>query len=732
MSQPVALIAAVSLDEASFKKFLRNQAAKDLATCIADVLSDNIPSYYVFRYLKPRGVLFAFIYFNHGNARMLAESRELAILHKLASFAGAGESGYVLAHLDAANLGPDDLTDAWRIIDGKCVPAGELPASTWAELHKDCAKYFYKATEIDFALNLSKRRIVDKSIVKRSEAIIEARRIEKLGSQLHLASFWHPLHFFGDYYFNGEFVYHQRQRITLLRDIDPASFRPMPYGAADKSHVVLGGIVHKVDVATFEMMQKGEVTYFKDAACVYNERFVPVAGADPATFRLLTDYHAEDASNIYFCGISIAKADLGAFKFHPAGYYHAQKLLIGERAVYLGGTRLALDPASFQVEATRELSRGSALDIAYVARDKNAAYLLTTAASTKREAIVIETDDPDGAIIGLEEAHAAERNADSDRPPSDTEDEAALDNFRAWADQHLDRLYGEYRYKEAISSFDSAGWFYMGVNNFLFLLFQAGQYEELLATYNKVRDTAWLNPHLFHHAACAYAALGQADKALEEVRNALLFGYEHMDRIWVDDDLALIRDDPRFHAMQGEFGDETLPSAPGRLILAIAGLPDEFGQELTSGLVERYWQRFQFPNLRMLQGWLDDTDPTDEVRSVWLPRYADALRSIYGERLLFPNFGFSEHEFYQCYMNHEFLHPLVHLRALEFCYSKAHYSGGLYGQYLKYFQEALPYARQALEVGCSGRAETLLNEALAENPFLAYLADRLRAGASFA
>lgn len=730
MSQPVALIAAISLDEASYKKFLRSRAAKDLATCIADVLNEALPSYYVFRYLKPRSRLFAFIYFNHGNARMLAESRELAVLHLLAGFAGTGESGHVLAHLDALNLGPDDLAEAWRIVDGKCVSVQELAAATWAELHQDCGKYFYKETEIDFALNLSKRRIVDKSIVKRCEAIIETRRIEKLGSRLHLASFAQPLHFFGDYYFNGEFIYHVGHGISLLRDIDPASFRPTPYGAADNSHAVIGGICRKVDVATFRMLQKGEVTYFKDATCVYDERVIPVAGADPATFRQLADYYADDASTVYFCGKHIAKADLGAFEFYPAGYFHAQKLLIGERAVYLGATRLAVDPPSFRVEATRELKRGAAFDIAYVARDKNAAYLLTTT-DIKNEAIIIATDDPDRAIASLYATDAAER-ASLGHPPGKTEGKTALADFRAWADQHLDRLYGEYRYKEALGPFGMTGWFYTGVNNFLFLLFQAGEFEALLATYDKVRDTAWLNPHLFHHAACAHAALGQADEALEEVRKALVFGYEHMDRIWADDDLALIRDDPRFHALRGALGDDSLPAAPVDLMLAIAGLPDEYGQALTCRLACRYRDRFLFPDMRVVQGWIDNTEPTDELRQEALRHYAEALRFIYGKRLLFADFEFAAHEFYRRYMDAGFLHPLVHLRALAFCYGKAHFPGGIYRQYLEHFQQAVPYARQALSAGCSGKAQTLLDEVLVDKPFLAYLADRLQAGTAFA
>jgi hypothetical protein len=733
LSQPVALIALVSLDEASFKRFVRSRAAKDLATCIADALAGDLPSYCVFRYLKPRSTLFAFFYFNHGNAPMLAESRELAILHGLGAFAGAGEAGYILAHLDALNLGPDDMADAWRVVDGKCERVGELPASVWAGLHKDCAKYFYKEADTDFALNLSKKRIVDKSIVNRCQAIMEARRVEKLGTQLHRANFGHPLHFFGDYYFNGEFIYHLGRDITLLREIDPVCFHPMPYGGADNSHIVVDGVMRKLDVATFEKMQKGEKTFFKDASCVYDHNLLPLDGADPHSFRLTTDYYAEDASSVYFAGLTIPKAELGPFKFYPAGYFHAQKLLIGEQAVYLGSTRLAVDPASFHVEETRELHRGTAFDIAYVARDKNAAYLLTSTMDSTSRALVIQTDDPDVGIVAVHEAHKTERNTDSGFPPSESQGKATLDNFRTWADKHLDRLYGEYRYRDALGgSFESVGWFYRGVNNFLHLLFQAGQYEELLATYSKICDTAWLNPHLFHHTACAYAALGRADEAIKEVRKALVFGYPHMDKIWSDEDLAVIRDDPRFRALQEAFGDDALPAAPYELVLAIAGLPDEFGPEMTSKLVTKFKDRFLFPTLHMVQGWIDDTAPTDEPRREWLTRYADALRFIYGERLLCANFSSSEHEFYQRYMNHADLHPLVHLRALEFCFRKAHFSGGLDGRYMKHFREALQRAHQALDAGCLGKEENLLNEALAENAFLAYVVDRIRTRASFA
>jgi len=61
------------------------------------------------------------------------------------------------------------------------------------------------------------------------------------------------------------------------------------------------------------------------------------------------------------------------------------------------------------------------------------------------------------------------------------------------------------------------------------------------------------NPYIYHSAACAYAALGQIDKALEQVSKAIEHEYEHTEKMETDADLSPLQRDPRFPALFNEW-----------------------------------------------------------------------------------------------------------------------------------------------------------------------------------
>ena len=42
------------------------------------------------------------------------------------------------------------------------------------------------------------------------------------------------------------------------------------------------------------------------------------------------------------------------------------------------------------------------------------------------------------------------------------------------------------------------------------------------------------NPYIFHGAACAYAAVGELDKAMHQVERAVARDYDHLDQVEVD------------------------------------------------------------------------------------------------------------------------------------------------------------------------------------------------------
>ncbi len=57
------------------------------------------------------------------------------------------------------------------------------------------------------------------------------------------------------------------------------------------------------------------------------------------------------------------------------------------------------------------------------------------------------------------------------------------------------------------------------------------------------------NPYIYHSAACAYAAVGQIDRALAQVALAIEHEYEHAEKMETDNDLAPLQSDPRFGAL---------------------------------------------------------------------------------------------------------------------------------------------------------------------------------------
>jgi hypothetical protein len=61
------------------------------------------------------------------------------------------------------------------------------------------------------------------------------------------------------------------------------------------------------------------------------------------------------------------------------------------------------------------------------------------------------------------------------------------------------------------------------------------------------------NPFIYHSAACAYAAVGDLDRALAQVALAIEHEYEHTEKMETDPDLGPLHADPRFAALFAEW-----------------------------------------------------------------------------------------------------------------------------------------------------------------------------------
>ena len=87
------------------------------------------------------------------------------------------------------------------------------------------------------------------------------------------------------------------------------------------------------------------------------------------------------------------------------------------------------------------------------------------------------------------------------------------------------------------------------INNACVQAHAAKAYEAAARIADRAQPIAHENPYIYHSAACAYAALGDYAKALDQVRLAIEHEYEHVNKVEADHDLGQLLEWPEFKAM---------------------------------------------------------------------------------------------------------------------------------------------------------------------------------------
>jgi hypothetical protein len=75
------------------------------------------------------------------------------------------------------------------------------------------------------------------------------------------------------------------------------------------------------------------------------------------------------------------------------------------------------------------------------------------------------------------------------------------------------------------------------VNDFLFECYKEQQYTFAIDLYESIKETAYLNPYIFHQTACIYTALNDVDNAQIEIKKAIKYKYEGLDLLMSDPDV---------------------------------------------------------------------------------------------------------------------------------------------------------------------------------------------------
>jgi tetratricopeptide (TPR) repeat protein len=93
----------------------------------------------------------------------------------------------------------------------------------------------------------------------------------------------------------------------------------------------------------------------------------------------------------------------------------------------------------------------------------------------------------------------------------------------------------------------------MAWNNACIHAHALGDYQRASQLADQAQRFGPENPYIFHSAACAYAAQGQTDRAIAQIKSAIAHGYDHVETMETDVDLGPLLAMPEFRALFSEW-----------------------------------------------------------------------------------------------------------------------------------------------------------------------------------
>ena len=555
MTEPSLLVADVPMDESAFRGFVAGEAGKAFAEAAARIVIDGSDDFLMLRYAKREAALFLAFVFRWADLDTDIVKRPYfkALLGVGASMA-PGARGSIMISPGAMNFLIDGI-DAVFAATPEGVQRQEAAApGDVARIDDLLNRYLFRGRG-DMGAGAYREAIRDRNVLdtrlrKRVERLLEAHRRTVARERLPEATPVLPVRLFDHFHYNGHFVvYTGLDALRPLPAIDPATLRQRPYGASDARHVIVEGRVLETDPDSFKALGRVEqARFYRDARRVYDAKMRPIEAADPKTFRIVSPAFARDRARWYDWKGTVLP-DVGEkASFDDRFYFLNFHLLIGDRSIYMGETRLPVDAGSFEIRKSEYVANELVL---LWAADREGDIVVSARALRDKTPRIERTREPEAvwaARRAVTREHSplglAYRDLDAATPQT-MQGEAACRTFVAffegWLGLHSSLFTGARR-------FDDYLW--RGINNYLYCLWTLREPQKMIAYYQTVEEAAWWNPFVFHHTACAYVALGELDRAVGEVRRALAHGYERADDLLADADLAALFDRPDFHALK--------------------------------------------------------------------------------------------------------------------------------------------------------------------------------------
>ena len=670
MTEPSLLTAFVPMQATAYARWLRGPAGQSFAEAAASIIVNGHEDYLILRYLKSeQAVYLAYVFRWADQPEDIMERPYFKDLLGASSLMEVGARGRILISPGAMNFLADGVEAAFTLTHDGPLRDDICPQAELAQFDDLLNTHVFGVNigEAPYQDAVRNPRILDPKLRKKVDALLEAHRQKVALERLPQATPLHPVRLFDRYHYNGHFVMFAYQgAIKPVPELDAATCRQQSWGASDASHVAIGGCVIATPPEKFKAYRFGEdLCFFTDGSSIYGPDFKPIAGSDPKTFKLVKARYARDRSHWYTWKGDVL-SDVGDDgTVNDALYFLDFTLLIGSTSIYFGRKRLPLDAASTVVKHIIKRPAGPVAGlISAWFSDKDGDLIVHGYSQSVDELQVVRTTDPDALWKKLGEmpvsppdsprrdALRAIRSATSETIASD--DIKALTEYRhyfeTWIAAYGGEFTGPHRYEYE---------FWSAINNYFYYCWHLKQPDKIIRYYDSVKSNAWWHPDVFHHTACAFVAVGDLDTAMTEVRRALVYGYDKVDSLLSDPDIAVLakRDDfTKLVVYRQQNKDTRTPFLPLELVVHLANLDMD---ELTRRrLMDRLESRFYVPNDAVISAGFEGR-PEDGQR------YKTALSKLVNDlatKLLDAGSGFQAfHKIYTATSDLDELSPPAHL-----------------------------------------------------------------------
>jgi hypothetical protein len=599
MTDPSLLAAAIDIKEPAVRKFLRGRAGAAFAQAAASIVTDGLDDILILRHDKALSALHLIYVFRWADLpEDIMQRPYFQALLGASAFMEEGERGRVLISPGAYNFLAWGIEAAFILEPGGSTRDDKLSEAEMKRFDELLNKMFFdpEMAGLSYSEVIRRPKFFDTKLRKKVDAQLEKHRQRVAIERLPQATALHPVRLCANYHYNGHFmIYTAPGVIRPLPKLEPARFRQRDWGGSDAQHVVVEGRVIVTDPDSFKAHGCGEgLRFYTDSERVYWPSLKPIEGADLKSFKCTRHGFAYDSKRWYYFQGDVL-SDVGANgRTDNSLYFFNLTLLIGDRSIYMGPIRLPLDAASFSIRRLQSPRPGGGLALAWFC-DKDGDLIVSS--STYTQQLKIErTANPEQLWETLR-SQPAEKTQLSQAISSlhevikqKTDSPDAQRAFAGFFESWLEKNFEIYRTEQP---FDRTFWH--AVNNYFYCCGQLGEPAKILDLYPKIEWGAWWDPYIFHHTACAFVAAGDLDAAAREVYRALVYGYEKVDKLLNDPDIAPLferEDFQRLNAYREQSRERRRPLLP-EVLLRTPNLPSIY---LYNQLIHEIQRRFVLPD----------------------------------------------------------------------------------------------------------------------------------------